>query len=245
MKEDFYILKEEFKRIKNMGLISPLRRGSTGIGYTFETLLNKKEDTDCKPDFKGIELKTKLGYSKSPLTLFHCVPQRKNDSAIHYIFQKYSYTKSKQKNIKIFECNIFSKKYTKKYNHHFIIKIDYLKKQVIMESYYNNVYIEDVCYWDFKILETKLKSKLNKLAIIYAYPYKKDNKLYYKYLKMNSYKLKGFFEFLRLIEEDKISIQIYLKQKFDETGNEFIDNHGIAFRIDNSFIEELFTKLYV
>ena len=37
-----------------MGLIAPLRRGSTGIGYTFETLLSKKEDSESNPDFLGM-----------------------------------------------------------------------------------------------------------------------------------------------------------------------------------------------
>ena len=54
MKEDFISLKKEFRRIKNMGLIETMRKGGSGIGYTLETLLNKKEDQECKPDFKSI-----------------------------------------------------------------------------------------------------------------------------------------------------------------------------------------------
>ena len=37
--ENFIILRDKFQKIKKMGLIEPLRKGTTGIGYTFETLL--------------------------------------------------------------------------------------------------------------------------------------------------------------------------------------------------------------
>ena len=35
-------LKKEFDRIKKLNYIKSLRKGSTGVGYTFETLINKK-----------------------------------------------------------------------------------------------------------------------------------------------------------------------------------------------------------
>ena len=186
MKESFILLRKEFNNIKKLGLITPLRRGSTGIGYTFETLLNKKEDSECKPDFYGIEVKTKFGYSKSPLTLFHCVPKRNDTSSIKYIFDKYSYPKLKNKNIMLFEREIYSNKIPQKYNCDFKLFVDYFEKRIIMKSYYNNSFLEDVCFWDFKDLERKLKIKLSYLAIIHAYPYRINKKLYYKYLKMIS-----------------------------------------------------------
>lgn len=243
MIEDFLVLKNEFKRIKRMGLIEPLRKGSTGLGYTFETLLNKKEDQECLPDFRGIELKTKLGYSKSPLTLFTFAPKRFKETATNYIFEKYSYPKYNDKNTLEFKRDVYSKKLIKRFNYEFKLSVDYFDQQIVMKSYYNGKFVEDVCYWDFKTLEKKLKVKLSKLAIIYAYPYKKDNKLYYKYLKMNTYKLRGFFEFLQLIQQDKIFVKIGLQNKIEKDGNVIIDNHGVAFKIHNEFIEELFIKL--
>lgn len=239
MKENFEILRKKFNEIKNVGFIEPLRKGSTGIGYTFESLLNKKEDSICNPDYNGIELKTKFGYSKSPMTLFNCVPKRNNESAINYILESYSWQKYNDINVFIFSNEVYSKKSIKKYNYSYKLYVDYLGKKVVMKSYYKNCFKEDICYWDFKELEKKLKIKLKYLAIIHAYPYRIKNKLYYKYLKMNTYKLKNFFEFLKLIEEDKIQVKFYIKRNADN----FIDNHGVSFRINNDYIEELFTKL--
>ena len=39
-KENIIKLNNEFKRIKNIGLVKSMRKGPTGIGYTFETLIN-------------------------------------------------------------------------------------------------------------------------------------------------------------------------------------------------------------
>lgn len=65
MKNNIEELKKYFTTIKNNNQNS-LREGNIGIGYTFETLIDKKEDNLPLPDFNGIEIKTKLGYSKSP-----------------------------------------------------------------------------------------------------------------------------------------------------------------------------------
>ena len=68
--------------------------------------------------------------------------------------------------------------------------------------------------------------------------------MYYKYVKMEFYKLKGFFEFLKLIEDDKIHVDIYLKQRIDKEQNYYLENHGVAFKIDFDAIENLFYKYY-
>ena len=46
------------------------RKGSTGIGKTFEDLLGKEEDNHDLPDFHDIEIKTRDKASNSMITLF-------------------------------------------------------------------------------------------------------------------------------------------------------------------------------
>lgn len=244
MKNDIDILKNEFLRVRNMGLVKSMRDGSTGIGYTFESLLNKKEDQESKPDFRSIELKCKLGYSKTPLSLFNCAPQRKGMPAIDYIFNKYNHYRFNNKNdCKIFSVKIFSNYAIKINEYEFKLKVDYYKQCVILQSFYNGEYLEDVCYWSFKVLENKLKIKLSIMAIIYGYPYKFNDKVYYRYMSMKIYKLRGFFEFLRLIETDKIFIHFHLKEIKDKDGNSIIDNHGVCFKIRKEHISKLFYRI--
>ena len=69
MKQSIIDLNKEFQRIKSMGLIESKRKGATGIGYTFECLLNKQEESFDIPDYKGIEIKTKYIYSRGKIWL--------------------------------------------------------------------------------------------------------------------------------------------------------------------------------
>jgi len=244
MKEDIKLLKEKFQEIKSLGLVKSLRKGNTGVGYTFEELLGKKEDQECKPDFKSIELKCKLGYSKSALTLFNCIPQRHNNSAIKYIFENYSQHRFNNKSdCKIFERKVFSNYAIERFGYEFKLKVDYYLTEVVMKAYYKGEFLEDVCGWDFKTLEKKLKKKLTIMAMITAYPYSKNNQIFYKYVKLDIYKLIGFFEFLQLIEKGKIFINFYMKSTLGKNGEIIIKDHGVGFRIDNNYIEELFYKL--
>ncbi len=244
MDKDIKLLKKEFLRIKHMGFVKSLRQGSTSIGYTFETLLQKKEDQECKPDFKSVEIKCKLGYTKSPLSLFTCAPKRNNQPAMEYIFNNYA--NNRYNNLmapKIFSLKIYSNQTYNWYGFTFHLKVDYLNKQVLLQSFVNNTFLEDVATWDFKSLETKLKVKLKTLAIVYGYPYILKKELYYKFTNIKFFKLRGFFEFLKLIETDKIFIQIYLKEKVNNDGKTVIENHGVAFKIPLEYVNYLFYSI--
>lgn len=244
MKDDVKLLKQEFKRIKKLGFIESMRDGPTGVGYTFELLLNKQEDQECKPDFRSIELKCKLGYSKSALTLFNSVPIRHRESAVKYIFENYGHHRFGNKNdYKLFERKVYSNYSIKRFGYEFKLKVNYYCTEVVMESYYKGAFMEKVCSWDFKTLERKLKKKLSYVAIIQAYPYFIEDKKFYKYVKMNVYKLIGFFEFLKLIENDKIFVSFYMRSALGPDGNIVMKDHGVGFKIKNNCIEELFYKL--
>ena len=53
MTNNFDTLLQKFEEIKEMGWIKSLRKGPTGIGYTFEKLIGKDEDSLCCPDFNA------------------------------------------------------------------------------------------------------------------------------------------------------------------------------------------------
>ncbi|MDR2806108.1 MAG: MvaI/BcnI family restriction endonuclease [Dysgonamonadaceae bacterium] len=60
----------KFKQIKELGYIPAKRRGSTGIGYTLETLLGISENNNARPDIEGAELKAHRTKGNSLITLF-------------------------------------------------------------------------------------------------------------------------------------------------------------------------------
>ena len=63
--------KREFLIIKSKGFVSSNRVHDTGIGKTFEDLMNIAENNIKNADYKGVlELKSKRALSESMVTLF-------------------------------------------------------------------------------------------------------------------------------------------------------------------------------
>ena len=60
---------------------------------------------------------------------------------------------------------------------------------------------------------------------------------------MRIYKLRSFFEFLKLIENGKIMITFYIKDGINILGNPNLDTHGVAFRIRKENIPKLFYEV--
>lgn len=64
------VFKQKFVQLRDMGFVKSLRRGPTGIGYTFETLMGIVENNAALPDFEGYEIKAHRSGSNSLITLF-------------------------------------------------------------------------------------------------------------------------------------------------------------------------------
>ncbi len=244
MNENIEKLKILFKKIKNKEFNESLRTGTTGIGYTFEKLLGKEEDSNYLPDFNGIEIKTKLGYSKSPLTLFTLVPEKDKVSSINYILTNFGYP-DKDGELKCFRGNVYLKANNIIANRYiFKTKILHNENKLQLLIYDKNFnLIDDSIYWNLKDIETRLFTKLQYLAIIKGYPYKRCNKTYYKYTNLDIYKLKGFDAFLRLLNEDAIFIMFNIGMHKSAERYGQICDRGTAFRLQLCSIEKLFDKI--
>ena len=244
--KEFYELKEKFIKIKNIGFIKSLRKGSTGIGYTFETLLGKKEDQETTPDFKGIEIKCKAKYTKYDLGLFTYNPKRDDILATQYLFQKYSYHLNDNINMyRLFSRKIYADYKYELNNYSFKLKVNYSLKKIYIESYYKDQFCENVCYWNFNDLEERLMTKLKKLAIVYGYVYKIFDQTFYKYNSISFYKFKNFNKFLYLIEKGDIYIVVHLREDVNKLGDYIIKNNGFSFRIKNNCVEKLFDRINI
>lgn len=242
MKKEIKILYREFYRIRNMGLIKSLRGGSTGIGYTFETLLSKKEDQSFKPDYLGIEIKTHLGYSKSPITLFNLTPENIDKKTTKDLLKEYGYRKNADFVFRKEIRNCFNGLNPIKY--YFKLYVSKEMKKIILQVYNRYLYlIDDSYYWEFRKLQERLKTKLSYLAIVTGYDYVYSGVTYYKYTSMNVFSLKQFESFLDLVEKNKIFIIFNLKAMNSEEYGEYVKDHGTAFRIELSSIGDLFEKV--
>ncbi len=62
--------KQRFINLKQQGFVKSLRKGPTGVGFTFETLLELRENNLAFPDIDGIEIKAHRDNPNSMITLF-------------------------------------------------------------------------------------------------------------------------------------------------------------------------------
>lgn len=235
-------LQREFKRIKEMEYVKTIRTGSTGVGATFEKLLGKEEESFEIPDYYEIEIKTKRAYSKSYITLFNCVPTGSTFHETKRLRDTYGYPNKNDKNLKELYAEIFADK-IKKVGlwHYFKIKVDRQNQKLILQIYnYKQELIDNSTYWDFDILEEKLKRKLQVLALIKAWTTKKEGIEYFKYYKMNIFILKDFKDFINAIEKGKIKISLKIGSYSDEKKNGKINEHGVSFSIQEEDLFDVF-----
>ena len=171
MNTNIKLLNLEFERIKNMGWIASKRKGATGIGYTFESLLNKSEENFPIPDFYDIEIKTKNVFSHGKIHLFSATPDGDYLFAIQNLRENFGYPDTKFPTIKKLSGTVNAKSCTPIGTRYlFLLKVNYEKKklQLIVTDLNYHILNQDTS-WSFDLLEEKIYYKLQTLAVVNAY----------------------------------------------------------------------------
>lgn len=244
-KSNIELLNKEFQRIKKLGFVESTRKGYTGIGKTFEDLLGKSEDRLELPDFNGIEIKTKLHYSKSYISLFNAIPFGNAEYEIKRLRDKYGYPDKDLKYCKVFNSSIYANKLTPISDKYlFKLNIDYKKERLTLTVLDRNLnVIDDESYWPFSLLEEKLFRKLKNLAIVKTIKSTKDNKVFYKYYNIDYYELKDFNTFLKMIESGIIRVTFHIGVFKNGHRKGEIHDRGTCFEIKEENIQKIFNKI--
>lgn len=204
------------------------RNGDTGIGKTFEDLLEKEEDNICEADFHDIEIKTRRRLSNSLLTLFTKSPT--TPRGINTTIRKsYGYGNPQQLHVTV-SCT--KPTYNTPSQHFFQIKIDYQNRHFQLFIFnQNNEMIDKRAIWSFSSIEKVLERKMKTTIIVSADEKKEKGKTYFKYRKvevMTGLTLEGF---LKAIENDDILIDIRLGVYQTGKRKGYTHDHGTVFRI--------------
>ena len=238
-------LYEKFEIISKKGYIKGIYNNSSSIGRTFENELNLQMNKECVPDYYGIEIKTRRTYSKSAITLFNAVPDGEEYNEIERLKNIYGYPYKKDKNYKALYVDIYGNKLTNggvKYKYK--LDVDKRKEKVYLcICNRQGKLLERKVYWSYQYLENKLITKLSYLAIVNAWPNEKEGWNYFKYYKISFFKLKGFPEFLNLLEKGIIKITLKIDIYLDENNYGKTYDHGCGFAIQEKDIIKLFDKI--
>ena len=245
MNSDINNLIKKFNLIKNLGWIKSKRKGSTGIGYTFETLIGKEEEKFPVPDFGNIEIKTKNNSSKENITLFNATPDGDYLFPIKYLYEKYGFRSIKEPNCKVFYATISTEeKYAGK-NYRFRLNLDDNKKEIRIIAIDKTGRMENTYVtWTYELIENKVKIKIKKIALIKANSKYINNEFYYKYDEIHYYEIKNIETFIKLIKEGIIKIIFKVGMYKDGEKKGQIDNHGTGFCINEKDLEKLYNKIF-
>lgn len=233
MNENFEELKEIFKTIKKQGWIESHRRGPTGIGKTFEDLLDKKEDNLALPDFKNIEVKSQRNATSSMITLFTKSPDY--PVGVNTILREwFGNVSSKYDNKKILHTTINAKNFnTHVSGNNFKILVDKDLERIVLQIQNNKTkeIIYESAYWSFKNIQYALEHKLKYIAVVGGDERKEDSKNYFKYTNMTLITGITLDKFIEAIENGDILVDIRIGVYNSGKLKGKTHDHGTGFRI--------------
>ncbi len=238
-------LRRKLYKVECKGWILGKTSGLGDSGNTLELELGKQYDNYSLPDFNGIELKVRSVYSNYPIHLF-CATFDTKPNLIRELLNKGGYPSKENLNLRVFNTtvNAVSRKSIRALD--YILNVDYDNQLLSLLIYVRNSNnIIRKMSWSFYELETRLKNKLNYLVIVNVLRDRKYEKKYYRYINPVFYKLKGFDDFLKLIEAGIITVTFKISYHHSgEKVGQLLDR-GTCFDIDYNNIPMLFDEISI
>jgi len=221
-------LQNKLKEIKDKGFIPSLRKGSTGIGYTFESLLGIKENNIPIPDIGGrVEIKTIRKDSQSLVTLFTF---NKGVWELNQkeLIKKYGYKDKKGRYA--LKNTIF---YNKPVPQGISLTINEVNNTIHLIDTNTN---EILATWDVYVIVGKFMSKLSRLLVVLASRKKEGRKELFHYNEAYLLTEPSSRKFISALKNSLIGIDIRMHLK--ESGA--VRNRGTGFRIKERDLIELY-----
>ena len=218
----------KLKDIEAKGFVPSLRKGSTGIGYTFETLFGVEENNIPIPDIGGrVEIKTIRRDSQSLITLFTFnrgvwhIDQRE-------LIKAYGYLDDKGR--QALKNTVF---YGRTISQGLSIRVDASKNVVDLIDVKSG---KVLATWDVYVIVGKFMSKLSRLLMVIADRNTEGQREYFHYNEAYLLTDPSPRNFLKAFKESLIGIDLRMHLK--ESGS--VRNRGTAFRIRERDLIELY-----
>ena len=221
-------VQSKLREIKDMGFVESLRRGPTGVGYTFESLFGVKENNLPIADIGGrVEIKSIRKDSQSLITLFTFnrgvwhIPQKQ-------LIKKYGYIDSKKR---------YALKNTVFYNRPVMqgISLEVDEEKNLINLIDNDTH-QILASWDVYVIVGKFMTKLSRLLMVLADRKRIDGKEFFHYNEAYLLTDPSSRNFIKAFKNSLIGIDIRMHLK--ENGQ--VRNRGTAFRIREKDLIELY-----
>ena len=207
MSKNIIDLYRVFVKIKKLGYVKSMRDGVTGIGYTFETLINKQEDNLPIADYGDIEIKAMHRFSKRKIHLFNATPDGDFLLPIKRLVDDMGYPDKEFPKVKILNVSVNTKDYTQiGFYKKIKIKVDYENEKIVLLGIKYEKNIDLAISWSFDMIKERLQNKLQYLAVVEASSKVISGVEYFHYNKISFFKLRDYKLFIKLIEKGIITI---------------------------------------
>lgn len=225
---------EKLKGISQRGWIKTITDGDTGIGATLEHCLGIQINSSRKPDYKGIEIKTKRlqGLKATTRTsLFAQVPNWQISAlkSSAEILDTYGYYRDQ---IKKLYCTVNA---TKINSQGLTLVVDEIN-DLLQERHQSQQGFQDVVSWKLETLKTRLLDKHNETFWIGANTEKINGIEHFHYRKVIHTKRPFPHHFQTLLQEGVITLDHLIKR--NASGR--VSEKGPLFKIDESNLSLLF-----
>lgn len=236
------LLQNKLKEIRASGWIqsvSPLVDNPKDVGDTLEAAMGIQVNNLKTPDFMGeIELKAKRSQARTLDTLFGKVPdwEISNYKSVLSIVERFGYISAGYPMKRLYN-DIKSSPNTQG-----LYSMPDDEKGKLFQKYKKNNQEEDVCAWWYSTIRKALNTKHPTTLWVKADRKILDGKFHFNFKEFELSTRPNFFEFIKLILEDKIIYDWKAKIKLNGTS---IRNHGPGFRIKSKDKKQLFNSLIV
>ena len=240
MSEVLEKFREDFEKVKKEGFIESHRFHNTGIGKTFEDVLNIVENNKQEVDYLDeLELKSSRELSGSMVTLFTKSPSHPQgaNTELRLKFGK------EENGLKILHTTISGDKFNTflgKYGFKLEIDEEGRRIYILIKDLKNDTLLDFECYYDFDELKKIIKKKCKNIVFVTAKIRRDEGRESFHFQKALSLTGLSFNKFLHGIKEGMILYDIRIGVYRSGKNEGKTHDHGSGFRIKKSRMKEIF-----
>jgi|GEM_PF-224062 len=221
-----------FDEVAARGFVPTLRSGSTGIGYTLETLLDISENNSPAGDFLGMELKAHRGrdlesLSTKKMNLFLKEPVWTDGLTHRERIPKYGYVDGNGR------VALYSTVTSRQNSHG--LKLVVSRDLQRLDLHFRN---QSVAYWNRETLQSRLREKLTETSFVGAVARGRGREEEFHYQSVLYCEQPAVDAFLQLVASRDVMLEMRMHIREDGSAR----NHGSAFRIRLDQLPRLFGR---
>lgn len=234
---------KEFNKICKKRWIKSVDMGTGSVGLTFEKEICKNLDSTFFPDFRDIEIKCTTRFSRFPISLFSCAFEGPSFPEINRVVELYGYSHYEFPNKKVLKVDLDAISMTKKGEFKFKLDLNEEENKLFLEVFdLNNNLIEKKSFIYLDTITSRLKLKMNNMVIIHASRKIVNEEEYFRYYKLEKYKLIEEKNILNLIKNGSIIVTLESRLGISGSYQGKYKNKNLVFRLKRDSIEKLFVK---